>query len=398
MSLEGRSILWVDDQIANYQAHIRCMEEAGIEVVSAMTTSSALEQVQSRHFDAAIIDLLVPSDGGVVLLENLRERQVQCVNTVLSSYSDIDSFREGIEQLEYRVSILEKSQLVEARSRRFVEEFMPALFRQPSENSGKFPTLESLPPTRSVFDVTYSQFLEMTPGARVLLTEMAHQEGRETIKQQFDDGAAWVLLCGDGDEAFRVEDSLDRIPSVDEIIQWAAGRDRVPFQFIRPLAIDDFDGKLPSRCSLKSYARDYPTVTIEIDKKFTMHFDTGSPFTIVDEECVREGWLSASPLTQFIETGKGTWTGFQIEQRGLLHCQESTFTQGVNFKGVTHPNWKNSLLARECLPDCAYHQKGNKGCIFRRGLVGRKLLQDNDVTIAMGRSLRTRLIRGGPRK
>lgn len=391
MSFEGRSVLWVDDQIAAYKAHIQRMEDEGIEVVAATCTAIALDTVKSRQFDAAIVDLLVPSEGGVVLLESLRENQTRCETTVLSSYSDIDSFRSGIEQLGYRVSILEKP-LADVRSPRFITEFIPALFRKPSETSGRFRTLESLPPTRSVFEINFRQFQEMTTGASALLTEMAHDQAQETIEQQFNEGAAWVMLCGDKDEPFRCEGSLDRIPSAEEITRLAMIRDRAPFQFIRPLEIDDLDGHWPAACSEQSHARGYPTVTLQFSEKFRMHFDTGSPFTIIDEECVRDGWLSATNLPMHMNTSKGRWTGRLIKQTGLIHCQEGTTTRRVELTGVTHPNWRNSSLARECRVDCAHHKKDNNGCIFRRGLVGRNLIQENDVTIALVKSMRTKVI------
>lgn len=68
------TIMWVDDRPENNRYEREALQALGMEVVAMTSTESALETLESRHFDAIISDMGRPPDprAGYTLLDALR--------------------------------------------------------------------------------------------------------------------------------------------------------------------------------------------------------------------------------------------------------------------------------------------------------------------------------------
>ncbi len=66
-------ILWVDDEIEGFRAHIRFLQQRGIQVVAASHPAQALEVLARERVDLVLLDYRMPGMNGEQLLSELRE-------------------------------------------------------------------------------------------------------------------------------------------------------------------------------------------------------------------------------------------------------------------------------------------------------------------------------------
>ena len=69
----GRRILAVDDELQILRALKATLRAEGYEVLTAASMEEGLDVAALSHFDAAIVDLLLPDGDGIELTQRLRE-------------------------------------------------------------------------------------------------------------------------------------------------------------------------------------------------------------------------------------------------------------------------------------------------------------------------------------
>lgn len=71
--MSQRRILWVDDQIDELRGQILFLEGKGYEVVGVSNGDDALDLLGRQHFDAVLLDEMMPGRGGLETLEGVRD-------------------------------------------------------------------------------------------------------------------------------------------------------------------------------------------------------------------------------------------------------------------------------------------------------------------------------------
>ncbi len=72
-SLEGRKILWVDDQIDSLESHIVFLRKKEFDVSTAMSGDDAIALVAKSAFDLILLDEMMPGKDGLTTLEEIKE-------------------------------------------------------------------------------------------------------------------------------------------------------------------------------------------------------------------------------------------------------------------------------------------------------------------------------------
>lgn len=95
MSDSGIRILLVDDEneLVDYLA--KRLKKKGHEVVGVSSGDAALEQVKSRIFDVAVLDLKMPQMDGIELLTHLKEEQPMLQAIMLTGHGSMESALES---------------------------------------------------------------------------------------------------------------------------------------------------------------------------------------------------------------------------------------------------------------------------------------------------------------
>lgn len=83
-------ILVVEDDAANREFLRRSLEENGYEPVLAGSLQEAEERAQSRTFDCAILDLMLPDGDGIELIRRLKESGFTAPILILSAKRSVD--------------------------------------------------------------------------------------------------------------------------------------------------------------------------------------------------------------------------------------------------------------------------------------------------------------------
>ncbi len=83
-------ILVVEDDAANREFLRRSLEENGYEPVLAGSLQEAEETAQSRTFDCAILDLMLPDGDGIELIRRLKESGFTAPILILSAKRSVD--------------------------------------------------------------------------------------------------------------------------------------------------------------------------------------------------------------------------------------------------------------------------------------------------------------------
>jgi DNA-binding response OmpR family regulator len=98
MSLPGKQLLLLEDDAATASAVAAGFESLGFAVSHAAEVSEALSLVDSRTFDAAILDLMVPGGSGYRVLQALREQDARVPVLVISARDRLEDRVDGLDR------------------------------------------------------------------------------------------------------------------------------------------------------------------------------------------------------------------------------------------------------------------------------------------------------------
>lgn len=103
MSRKPPSILVVDDE-PDICANVRdILTEFGYEVETATSGLSALELMQRRNFDVALLDLKMPGMSGVELFKEIKRRSSETVAIIISAFASTSAANEALGAGAWRI-------------------------------------------------------------------------------------------------------------------------------------------------------------------------------------------------------------------------------------------------------------------------------------------------------
>ena len=89
----------VDDEetltFSMYQSFI--LEKGDYEIVTANSGEEALEKLDSKKFDVAIVDIYLPGISGLDLIKEIKEKNPDTAIIVMSAYATMDKKDEALE-------------------------------------------------------------------------------------------------------------------------------------------------------------------------------------------------------------------------------------------------------------------------------------------------------------
>ncbi len=97
--MSAKRILIVDDEetltFSIYQSFI--LEKGNYEIVTAGSGEDALEKLEDKGFDAAIVDIYLPGINGLDLIKRIKEVNPDTTVIVMSAYATMDKKDEALE-------------------------------------------------------------------------------------------------------------------------------------------------------------------------------------------------------------------------------------------------------------------------------------------------------------
>jgi DNA-binding response OmpR family regulator/AraC-like DNA-binding protein len=85
-----RRVLWLDDELPDDQPEVRYLRNEGLEVWCERTAEGALAHLESESFDVMLLDLHMPGQSGLDVLEVLASRSNRIPVIVLTGYGTME--------------------------------------------------------------------------------------------------------------------------------------------------------------------------------------------------------------------------------------------------------------------------------------------------------------------
>lgn len=98
MSESRNSIIIVDDDKSILRLFSRILQKNGYEVDSAETGEEAVQKIESRHFDAALVDIKLPGIEGTSVLARINQIAPKMVKIVITGFPTEEN---GAESLDF---------------------------------------------------------------------------------------------------------------------------------------------------------------------------------------------------------------------------------------------------------------------------------------------------------
>jgi DNA-binding response OmpR family regulator len=86
-----KSILLLDDDLSMQRLVTALLTRAGFRVDMFPSGRQALDAISKRQYDALLLDLMMPVEGGMTVIRHLRERDPQLLRRVLLFTASPDS-------------------------------------------------------------------------------------------------------------------------------------------------------------------------------------------------------------------------------------------------------------------------------------------------------------------
>ena len=95
MKTNCKSVLVVDDDRAILRTFSRILQRAGFSTETAENGKEALEKIQSRTFDVALIDVVLGDSNGLDLLPKIEETSPKTVKIIITGTDSIEKRNEA---------------------------------------------------------------------------------------------------------------------------------------------------------------------------------------------------------------------------------------------------------------------------------------------------------------
>jgi CheY-like chemotaxis protein len=396
--MRKHKILWMDDKIKYYEPFITELEKYDMEITKAESVDQAIEIAKQDNFDLFLLDLRMRGGrSGFDALQELEKNNQKTPKCVLSSYLHDESYVENLDHISYAVSVLDKD-LPEPGNEAFqiFVDKLKSMLRKPPKLSPKEFEQQFLDKNIDPFKVTFKNYMNLPNRIKQHLRTEARKIAAETIEEEFKEGKIWVMLCGSPKQIIFGAETDSQIPTPEQVIQIALHRDKVPYQFSAPDNVDDL---WSASCEGGTAQKWYPTVTFDLaeeNEEEHFHFDTGSPATFMSYEELNELQL-IDHQAQPTEGNRGTCFYEYISQplRTRIVDQENKSVCSITLRIRAVKNWLNSPFTALCPSSCSHFNESAKvNCKNRKGLVGRNLYQETNLTITLnGNTNKTKISR-----
>jgi len=119
-------VLVVDDDPSVTALYKKTLTEKGYEVATAATGEEALAKLDRGHFDAAVIDLVLPGVGGMEVVAAARRMDPPPVVVILTGYASLDSAIEAVRYgaFDYLRKPADPQQLLDTLQRGLAGQFL----------------------------------------------------------------------------------------------------------------------------------------------------------------------------------------------------------------------------------------------------------------------------------
>jgi CheY-like chemotaxis protein len=396
-------LLWLDDSIAKMNHYVDAIrqDERFLAVDVASTVDEALRFLRDNTYDLLLIDINMPHPNGIHFIRQALKISRNFVIVALSSYLYRKKYQNQLVAIDHPIVLMDKL-IPSPVNEDFKDKFLKDLILLMEEDKKKLRSVnEQINIAKSIEEDPFLLSLDEWQSKNTIEHERLRQIAKEMVSdivnREFEHGAIWILFLG-SKKSFVVSAKREfDIPTDKEIMEQATMRNAVPFQFTAPMGVDD----MWSTCkSGPEYNQGYPTVTLDIvdGKSMQMHFDTGSPMTFLSlEYLLTRGVIKELPV--FFSNGNvnGCECEFvRFKEKVLLRSQpKGETTKLITLIGRAIRNWDEFILARKCEWKCEYarEEEHNGLCLFRQGLIGRNILHENPITLALdGKTKTTKIL------
>jgi CheY-like chemotaxis protein len=404
------TVLWVDDQIAAFGAHIEDLEENGYAVIAVATPEEALSTIRrGNHLDAILVDLKMPDTDGIELLQRIYSEVADPSRTrivALSSYLYDRTVRSRLVSLNMNVALLEKMP-AEGGSSPLVTRIGEVLASEDvaPPPGRQFVAWDREAKTLDPFDISFEAYLESPLVVRTQLDQKAQLATRDARAHLARKGIAWSLFCGSSETPVRTATHPADIPSDEEVFRIASGTGHPPYEFFEEGqfeeyagAFEEHAGSIIQRTAGAPYAAgcpgdpDYPYFRISVvhrhgdvslNRSRDFHFDSGLDMTAFGLGAAIEIGLNVdtrNPAKVVKYAGREhvfyAVSGEAYVERGDHGSLEVTII------GRAYPDWTCTPFSRQC----AEFKCSEEGICFRRhALLGRNLLVENELELDLRR-------------
>jgi CheY-like chemotaxis protein len=397
------AVLWVDDQIDKLQPYVNALVQRGVDLHTASSCDQAMKKLVAKDFAAVIVDLRMPEKDGIEVIRGVLKHRNTANICVYSSYLYLDEYIKKLRGLSRPILMLDKD-FPNVNADDFEERFVAPLMDFIS-NGGKKSVSQQLRDQQGntpddPFDVDYNSFVRMSVLEKKNASDRAYDLAQDTLIKEFQRGAIWVFLCGDRNTIRASATTLSQVHSAEKMHQFARAQNRAPYQFFKPVLVDDMDAW--SDCGEQSSLSNYPTANIELNnQKLLVHFDTGAPCTFFSyEELIERRVLRPNDLL-FTTSRRGLrkYDCAFLDIEVTLRCQLHDDTQTIRLRGQVVRDWLNSPFVRECTQQQCVQLgqtiRDGKNCLLRIGLIGRNVLVENALQLILdGKERKTGFVGG----
>lgn len=181
----ARKILIVDDDVPLTKTLVDLLGEAGYQTIVAYTAEDGFTQAISAEPDLALLDIMVPSMGGLELCRHIRER-MEIPIIFLTALGEAESVVQGLEMGadDYLVKPYQKAVLV-AR----IHAHLRRINRTKTANTLRFGDGELLIDLPSRMVHLKGESIDLTPREYALLITLAKNAGRVITTQNLIEDA-----------------------------------------------------------------------------------------------------------------------------------------------------------------------------------------------------------------
>lgn len=374
-----KSLLWVDDNIEQFQPFVTKFQEHGLYVGTASSSPNGFIELRKQQYDIVFWDFMMGHEPCVHILDSIVEMagsaQVFIVSSFLYLNEVMEQLTRKISKSSLRIATIDKTTLPFTDDDQAIQDFLSDLmsgqyFASPSKAEDVDRRVQEA--MRSSEVLLWNSYLELDLSGKMAALDKVAEITKDIRQQLEQEGYVYMLFCGNYSEPLQKCKSLDEIPSEKQIVDIARSLDSAPFEFSVSGMVDD----LSANCCERSGLKGYPILKIGYKRESEeIHFDTGNPFTLISFEWYTEkGWIDPSVLIQHHKAGDMAFKGRHIEWHNVIVTDSNGVTACCTFKGFAACDWNAYRIAIECGPDCKNDYRSSsksKLCKYRTGLLGR---------------------------
>lgn len=383
------NLLWIDDDIDKFGVYVDVLKAEGYNVFIASNYEETTKIIDQHAIDVFLVDIHIPNINGIEIIRRIYKAVPYAKFAVLSSFLYLQKNKNELKSLDISVQLIDKY-LTNVKGKSFKEKFLLPIkslcsngvtfcikdFKDSKINK------EDIDP----FDISFAKFMQLSIIEKDKLADLAEQKAYKTIDNAFKRGKIWVLICGNSNEITASAEHEQDIPTEEQVLKISKIKNRAPFQFSNGLVSEDHW----MNCSIDESLIDYPTVTLEISgKELILHFDTGCPSTKFSyEELISIGAIPNA--THFITEWRNGIDKYKCvimkNVTAILKNQNDGQTTPVVLSGKAIRDWYEHSYSRKCKSSCKFKNKDitdSDYCILRKALIGRNLLIENKLKLAL---------------